>query len=331
MTSPTTLPTRVLGSSGIEVSALGFGCMSFSGVYGASDDDAAVALIHQAIDRGVTLFDTADMYGWGHNETVVGRALAGRRAGIVLATKFGQVQRPGGLNGVDGRPDYVQAACEASLKRLGVDVIDLYYQHRVDPAVPIEDTVGAMARLIEQGKVRALGLSEARPETVRRAHKVHPIAAVQTEYSLLYRAEAEETLRTTRELGIAFVAYSPLGRGLLTGAIPAELPEGDRRRVHPRFVGDNLGRNLALVERIAAIARAKGCSSGQLVLAWLLAQGPDIVPIPGTKRLERLTENLGALGVTLSAEDVAGITAAVPPGAAAGTRYPEAQMGSVYR
>ncbi len=331
MTSPTTLPTRVLGSSGIEVSALGFGCMSFSGVYGASDDDAAVALIHQAIDRGVTLFDTADMYGWGHNETVVGRALAGRRAGIVLATKFGQVQRPGGLNGVDGRPDYVQAACEASLKRLGVDVIDLYYQHRVDPAVPIEDTVGAMARLIEQGKVRALGLSEARPETVRRAHKVHPIAAVQTEYSLLYRAEAEETLRTTRELGIAFVAYSPLGRGLLTGAIPAELPEGDRRRVHPRFVGDNLGRNLALVERIAAIARAKGCTSGQLVLAWLLAQGPDIVPIPGTKRLERLTENLGALGVTLSAEDVAGITAAVPPGAAAGTRYPEAQMGSVYR
>jgi aryl-alcohol dehydrogenase-like predicted oxidoreductase len=305
--------------------------MSFSGVYGASDDDAAVALIHQAIDRGVTLFDTADMYGWGHNETVVGRALAGRRAGIVLATKFGQVQRPGGLNGVDGRPDYVQAACEASLKRLGVDVIDLYYQHRVDPAVPIEDTVGAMARLIEQGKVRALGLSEARPETVRRAHKVHPIAAVQTEYSLLYRAEAEETLRTTRELGIAFVAYSPLGRGLLTGAIPAELPEGDRRRVHPRFVGDNLGRNLALVERIAAIARAKGCTSGQLVLAWLLAQGPDIVPIPGTKRLERLTENLGALGVTLSAEDVAGITAAVPPGAAAGTRYPEAQMGSVYR
>ncbi len=331
MTSPTTLPTRVLGSSGIEVSALGFGCMSFSGVYGASDDDAAVALIHQAIDRGVTLFDTADMYGWGHNETVVGRALAGRRAGIVLATKFGQVQRPGGLNGVDGRPDYVQAACEASLKRLGVDVIDLYYQHRVDTAVPIEDTVGAMARLIEQGKVRALGLSEARPETVRRAHKVHPIAAVQTEYSLLYRAEAEETLRTTRELGIAFVAYSPLGRGLLTGAIPAELPEGDRRRVHPRFVGDNLGRNLALVERIAAIARAKGCTSGQLVLAWLLAQGPDIVPIPGTKRLERLTENLGALGVTLSAEDVAGITAAVPPGAAAGTRYPEAQMGSVYR
>jgi aryl-alcohol dehydrogenase-like predicted oxidoreductase len=331
MTSPTTLPKRVLGSSGIEVSALGFGCMSFSGVYGASDDDAAVALIHQAIDRGVTLFDTADMYGWGHNETVVGRALAGRRAGIVLATKFGQVQRPGGLNGVDGRPEYVQAACEASLKRLGVDVIDLYYQHRVDPTVPIEDTVGAMARLIEQGKVRALGLSEARPQTVRRAHKVHPIAAVQTEYSLLYRTEAEETLRTTRELGIAFVAYSPLGRGLLTGAIPAELPEGDRRRVHPRFVGDNLGRNLALVERIAAIARAKGCTSGQLVLAWLLAQGPDIIPIPGTKRLERLTENLGALGVTLSAQDVAGITAAVPPGAVAGTRYPEAQMGSVYR
>jgi aryl-alcohol dehydrogenase-like predicted oxidoreductase len=331
MTSPTILPKRTLGSSGIAVSALGFGCMSFSGVYGASDDEAAVALIHQAIEHGVTLFDSADMYGWGQNEKVVGRALAGRRDRVVLATKFGQVQKPGGLNGVDGRPEYVQAACEASLARLGVDVIDLYYQHRVDPGVPIEDTVGAMARLIEQGKVRALGLSEARPETIRRAHKVHAIAAVQTEYSLLYRSEAEETLRTTRELGIAFVAYSPLGRGLLTGALVGELPEGDRRRVHPRFAGDNLGRNLALVERIKAIAQAKGCTSGQLVLAWLLAQGPDIIPIPGTKRLERLVENLGALDVTLTATELADITAAVPPGAAAGTRYPEAQMGSVYR
>jgi len=326
-----TLEQRTLGASGIEVSALGFGCMSFSGVYGASDDDAAVKLIHAAIDRGVTLFDTADMYGWGHNETVVGRALAGRRHEVVLATKFGQVQRPGGLNGVDGRPEYVQAACEASLKRLGVDVIDLYYQHRVDPDVPIEETVGAMARLIEQGKVRALGLSEARPETIRRAHKAHAIAAVQTEYSLLYRAEAEETLLTTRELGITFVAYSPLGRGLLTGAIPGELPEGDRRRVHPRFVGDNLARNLALVEKIAALAARKGCSSGQLVLAWLLAQGEDIIPIPGTKRLERLIENLGALAVKLSQGEIAEIGALVPPGAAAGTRYPQAQMGSVYR
>lgn len=331
MTSQSTLATRTLGASGIKVSALGFGCMSFSGVYGASDDEAAVKLIHDAIDRGVTLFDTADMYGWGHNETLVGRALAGRRDQVVLATKFGQVQRPGGLNGVDGRPEYVQAACEASLKRLGVDVIDLYYQHRVDPDVPIEETVGAMARLIDQGKVRALGLSEARPETIRRAHTVHPIAAVQTEYSLLYRSEAEETLQTTRALGIAFVAYSPLGRGLLTGAIPGELPEGDRRRVHPRFVGDNLGRNLALVEKIAALATLKGCTSGQLVLAWLLAQGEDIIPIPGTKRRERLVENLGALAVNLSREEIAEIGALVPPGAAAGTRYPEAQMGSVYR
>lgn len=331
MTSQSSLATRTLGASGIKVSALGFGCMSFSGVYGASDDDAAVKLILDAVDRGVTLFDTADMYGWGHNETLVGRALAGRRDRVVLATKFGQVQRPGGLNGVDGRPEYVQAACEASLKRLGVDVIDLYYQHRVDPNVPIEETVGAMARLIEQGKVRALGLSEARPETIRRAHKVHPIAAVQTEYSLLYRAEAEETLLTTRDLGIAFVAYSPLGRGLLTGAIPGELPEGDRRRAHPRFVGDNLGRNLALVQKIAALAARKGCTSGQLVLAWLLAQGEDIIPIPGTKRRERLDENLGALAVTLSREEIAEIGALVPPGAAAGSRYPEAQMGSVYR
>jgi aryl-alcohol dehydrogenase-like predicted oxidoreductase len=331
MTAETTLRTRVLGSSGIKVSALGFGCMSFSGVYGASDDDAAVTLIHAAIERGVTLLDSADMYGWGHNEKLLGRALAGRRDRVVLATKFGQVQRPGGLNGVDGRPEYVQAACEASLQRLGVDVIDLYYQHRVDPNVPIEDTVGAMARLIEQGKVRALGLSEAHPETIRRAHKVHAIAAVQTEYSLLYRAEAEETLRTTRELGIYFVAYSPLGRGLLTGAVAGELPEGDRRRVHPRFVGDNLGRNLSLVEKLGAIAQTKRCTTGQLVLAWLLAQGEDIIPIPGTKRLERLVENLGALNVTLSATDLAAIAAAVPPDAAAGTRYPEAQMGSVYR
>jgi aryl-alcohol dehydrogenase-like predicted oxidoreductase len=331
MTSQGPLETRTLGASHIKVSALGFGCMSFSGVYGASDDEAAVRLVHEAIEHGVTLFDTADMYGWGHNETLVGRALAGRRDAVVLATKFGQVQRPGGLNAVDGRPEYVQAACEASLKRLGVDVIDLYYQHRVDPEVAIEETVGAMARLIEQGKVRALGLSEARPQTIRRAHKVHPIAAVQTEYSLLYRAEAEETLLTTRELGIAFVAYSPLGRGLLTGAIPAELPEGDRRRVHPRFVGDNLGRNLALVERIAAIAARKPCSPGQLVLAWLLAQGQDIIPIPGTKRRERLIENLGALKVKLSAEEIAELGALAPPGAAAGTRYPEAQMASVYR
>lgn len=332
MTSPSTpLPTRRLGASGIAVSALGFGCMSLSGVYGASDDAAATALIQEAIERGVTLFDSADMYGWGHNETLLGRAIAGRRDKIALATKFGQVQGTnGGANTVDGRPDYVMAACEASLKRLNTEVIDLYYQHRVDPKVPIEDTVGAMARLVEQGKVRALGLSEARPDTIRRAHKVHPIAAVQTEYSLLYRSEAEETLRTTRALGISFVAYSPLGRGVLTGAVPAELAESDRRRSHPRFAGDNLAHNLSLAGRVRAIAERKSCTPSQLVLAWLLAQGEDIVPIPGTKHAERFVENLGALEVTLSAAEVAEITAAVPPGAAAGSRYPAGQMASVY-
>ncbi len=323
---------RSLGSSGIPVSPLGLGCMSFSGVYGASDDGAAIGVIREAIDRGVTMLDTADMYGWGHNETLVGKAIAGRRADIVLASKFGQVQRPGGLNGVDGSPDYVAKACDASLKRLGVEVIDLYYQHRVDPAVPIEETVGAMAELVKRGKVRALGLSEARPETIRRAHHVHPIAAVQSEYSLLYRRDAEETLRTTRELGISFVAYSPLGRGLLTGQVnaAADIPEGDGRRRHPRFAEANLDTNLALVRRIATIARGKGCTPAQLVLAWLLAQGPDIVAIPGTKRTERLTENLGALAVELTAAEAAEIAAAVPSDAVAGTRYSEAQMKGIY-
>jgi aryl-alcohol dehydrogenase-like predicted oxidoreductase len=332
MTMQTVSAKRKLGSSGIEVSAIGLGCMSFSGVYGASDDSAAIGVIHRALDAGITMLDTADMYGWGHNEELVGRAIAGRRRGIVLASKFGQTQNPGGLNGVDGSPAYVAKACDASLKRLGVDVIDLYYQHRVDPGVPIEETVGAMAALVKQGKIRALGLSEARPETIRRAHRVHPIAAVQSEYSLLYRAEAEATLRTTRELGIAFVAYSPLGRGLLTGQVQnaADIPEGDGRRRHPRFAEANLGRNLALVREIEGIARDKRCTPAQLVLAWLLAQGPDIVPIPGTKRVERLLDNLGALSVKLTVDDVARITAAVPQDAVAGTRYSEAQMKGVY-
>jgi aryl-alcohol dehydrogenase-like predicted oxidoreductase len=323
---------RALGRSGLEVAAIGLGCMSFSGVYGASDDREAIAVIHHALDGGVTLIDTADMYGWGHNEELVGKAIAGRRAGIVLASKFGQVRREGGLNGVDGSPAHVAKACDASLRRLGVDTIDLYYQHRVDPAVAIEETVGAMAELVGKGKVRALGLSEASPTTIRRAHSVHPIAAVQSEYSLLYRSDAEETLRTTRELGIAFVAYSPLGRGLLTGQVqsPADIPEGDGRRRHPRFADANLEKNLALVGRITAIARDKGCTPAQLVLAWLLAQGPDIVPIPGTKRADRLRDNLGALAVELSAADVARITEAVPPEAVAGTRYSEAQMKGVY-
>ncbi len=325
------LPSRTLGSPGIAVSAIGLGCMSLSGVYGASGDDDGIALIRDAIDRGVTFLDTSDAYGAGHNETLVGKAITGRRSEVVLATKFGNLGGRGGKF-ADGRPEFVAASCEASLKRLGVDVIDLYYQHRIDPAVPIEDTVGAMARLLQQGKVRALGLSEASPKTIRRAHAVHPIAAVQNEFSLLYRAEGEETLRTTRELKIGFVAYSPLGRGLLTGVVedPNTMAETDARRRHPRFAAENIATNLKLVERIKAIAARKDCTPGQLVLAWLLAQGDNIVPIPGTKRTARLNENVGALAVSLSAADLADIEQAVPVGAVAGLRYPEGQMKSVY-
>ncbi|HTE36453.1 MAG TPA: aldo/keto reductase [Reyranella sp.] len=324
---------RRLGNSTIDVFPVGLGCMSFSGAYGKSDDQRAIGVIHHALDHGVTMLDSSDMYGWGHNETRLGKAIAGpRRAKVVLATKFGQTQEPGGANGVNGRPDYVKAACDASLKRLGVEVIDLYYQHRVDPTVAIEETVGAMAELVRAGKVRALGLSEARPETIRRAHAVHPIAAVQSEYSLLYRTEAEETLATTRALGISFVAYSPLGRSLLTGGVrqAADIPEGDGRRRHPRFAADNLARNLELVATIEAVAHDKGCTSGQVALAWLLAQGSDIVPIPGTKHAERVDQNLAALDVALSPDDVARLSAALPPGAAAGTRYAEAQLKAVY-
>jgi aryl-alcohol dehydrogenase-like predicted oxidoreductase len=322
---------RSLGSSGIAVSAIGLGCMSLSGVYGASGDDDGVALIRHALDRGITFLDSSDAYGAGHNETIVGKAIKGRRAQVVLATKFGNIGGRGGKF-ADGRPEFVIASCDASLKRLNVDVIDLYYQHRIDPAVPIEDTVGAMARLVQQGKVRALGLSEASPKTIRRAQAVHPIAAVQNEFSLLYRTEAQETLRTTRELKIGFVAYSPLGRGLLTGVVehPDKMTETDARRRHPRFAAENIAANLALVERVKAIATAKNCTSGQLVLAWLLAQGDDIVPIPGTKRTARLDENIGALAVRLSAADLAAIEQAVPAGAVAGLRYPQAQMASVY-
>ena len=325
------LPSRMLGSSGIAVSAIGLGCMSLSGVYGASSDDDGIALIRDALDRGITFLDTSDAYGAGHNETIVGKAIKGRRGEIVLATKFGNVGGRGGKF-ADGRPEFVMTSCEASLKRLGVEVIDLYYQHRIDPDVPIEDTVGAMARLVQQGKVRALGLSEASPKTIRRAQAVHPIAALQNEFSLLYRNEAEETLRTTRELKIAFVAYSPLGRGLLTGVVedPNKMAETDARRRHPRFAAENIAANLKLVDRIKAIAAGKDCTPGQLVLAWLLAQGNDIVPIPGTKRTARLHETIGALSVRLSAADLAAIEQAVPAGAVAGLRYPEAQMKSVY-
>ncbi len=324
---------RNLGSSPLTVSAIGLGCMSMSGTYGKSDDAQSIAVIHQALDRGINFLDSSDMYGWGHNEELLGRALKGRRHGVVLTTKFGQVRSPDGKgNLVDGRPEYVLRACEASLERLGVDVIDLYYQHRVDPKVPIEETVGGMARLVEAGKVRALGLSEAAPATIRRAQAVHPITAVQSEYSLLYRHPAEETLPTCRELGISYVAYSPLGRGFLTGRFQsaADISEDDRRGQHPRFQGDNFAHNRRLVQRIEEIAREKGCTPAQLVLAWLLGQGEDVVPIPGTKRTAYLEENLGALAVRLAANDLMRIDAAMPPGAAAGSRYPEGQMKGVH-
>jgi aryl-alcohol dehydrogenase-like predicted oxidoreductase len=323
---------RNLGKTPIKVSALGLGLMSMSGVYGNANDEESIGVIHYALERGINFLDSADMYGWGHNETLLGRALKGRRDKAIVATKFGQVKLADGKQVVDGRPDYVMQACEASLKRLGIDVIDLYYQHRVDTNVPIEDTVGAMKRLVEQGKVRALGLSEARPETIRRAHKVHPIAAVQNEYSLLYRKEGEETLRATRELGITLVPYAPLGRSMLTGTVhgKADLPEGDRRLQHPRFQGDALDKNVALVTRIEAIAAEKRCTPSQLVLAWLLAQGKDIVPIPGTKRKARIDENLAALNIKLSADEAKKISEAAPPGAGAGTRYPAETMKRVY-
>lgn len=330
MSGTDAIARRRLGTGGPLISAIGVGGMSLSGVYGAADDAASETLIRHAVDRGVDHIDSSDMYGWGHNEELVGRAIKGRRDKVFLATKFGQVRLEGGQNGVDGRPDYVMQACEASLKRLGEEVIDLYYQHRVDPSVPIEETVGAMKRLVEQGKVRFLGLSEAAPETIRRAHAVHPISVVQTEYSLLYRVEAEQTLATTRELGIAYIGYAPLGRGLLTGAIRTTEDVDGRRAAHPRFQGENLARNRALVERIEAFAAEKGCSPAQLCIAWLLAQGEDVLTIPGTRSIERFEANLAALSVRLTAEEVARISAAVPPGAAAGTRYPAGGMRGVF-
>jgi aryl-alcohol dehydrogenase-like predicted oxidoreductase len=332
MSGRVVMERRRLGKAGPEVSAIGLGCMSLSGVYGTSDDEAGIRLIHRAIELGVDHFDSSDMYGWGQNEELLGRALKGRRDGIVIASKFGQTRRPGGANGVDGSPAYIAQACEASLKRLGVDVIDLYYQHRVDPAVPVEETVGALARLVDQGKVRYLGLCEARPDRIRRANATHPIATVQSEFSLLYREEATETRELTRDLGIAFVSYAPLGRSLLTGTIPdfANLSEGDTRGRHPRFMGENFDKNRELVQRVEAIAEEKGCTPAQLCLAWLLAQGQDVIPIPGTKHINRLEENLGATRVQLTAADVDCISTAIPIGAAAGTRYPEGGMRGVY-
>jgi aryl-alcohol dehydrogenase-like predicted oxidoreductase len=326
-----TLPQRAIGKSGLSCSAVSLGCMSFSGVYGPAEDANSIALIHAALDRGITMFDSSDAYGKGHNEELLGKALKGRRQGVVVATKFGNLGGAGGKY-ADGRPEFVISSCEASLKRLGMEVIDLYYQHRIDPNVPIEDTVGAMKKLVEQGKVRALGLSEASPATIKRAHKVHPIAAIQNEYSLLYREQADDTRKATRDLGISFIAYAPLGRGLLTSEIadPATLADGDTRKRQPRYAGANLAHNRALAEKVQAIARRKGCTPAQLALAWVLAQGDDVIAIPGTKQVARLDENIGALKVKLTPNEVAEISDAVPPGSAKGTRYPEAQMPSLY-
>ena len=323
---------RTLGNSTLSVSAIGLGCMSMSGVYGKGDDAESIAVIHRALELGVNFLDSSDMYGWGHNEELLAKALRGRRDAVVLATKFGNLRKPDGTPGVNGKPEYVLQACDASLRRLGVETIDLYYQHRVDPSVPIEDTVGAMTTLVQQGKVRFLGLSEAAPATIRRAHAVHPITALQSEFSLLYRTEAEETLPTLRERGISFVASSPLGRSLLAGRVrsASEIPQDDRRRDHPRFQDGNLEKNLELVRRVEALAREKRCTPAQLALAWLLARGPDIVPIPGTKRKDRLEENAGAVDVALSAEEVTRLSDAVPAGAAAGERYPAPQLKAVY-
>lgn len=325
---------RALGGQGLVVSAMGLGCMGMSDFYGARDDAESMATIHRALDDGIDFLDTADMYGVGRNEELVGKVVRERSEWVVVATKFGNVRgEDGSFKGVNGRPEYVRSACEASLKRLGLDVIDLYYQHRVDPETPIEDTVGAMADLVKEGKVRYLGLSEAAPETIRRAHVVHPITALQTEYSLWSREPEDGLLPLVRELGIGFVPYSPLGRGFLTGKYksPEDLEEGDTRRNHPRFQGEAFQKNLDLVEAIKALAAAKGCTPAQLALAWVLAQGDDIVPIPGTKRIRYLEQNMAALDIRLTQRDLEQIDGAIPKGAAVGTRYAAPQMAALNR
>jgi aryl-alcohol dehydrogenase-like predicted oxidoreductase len=328
-----TFEERRLGD-GLAVSAMGLGCMGMSEFYGPGDEGESIRVIHRALELGITLLDTADMYGPFTNEILVGKAIKDRRDKAVLATKFGNQRRPdGSWVGINGRPDYVRAACEASLGRLGVDRIDLYFQHRVDPNVPIEETVGAMAELVRAGKVRWLGLSEAAAATIRRAHKVHPIAALQSEWSLWSRDVEDEIVPTLRELGIGFVAYSPLGRGFLTGRFKSveDVPEGDWRRNNPRFQGENFAQNAALVARVNAIAAEKGVLPSQLALAWVMAQGRDVVPIPGTKRIKYLEENAAAANVRLNADDLRRLEEVVPRGVFAGTRYPEAGMRNINR
>jgi aryl-alcohol dehydrogenase-like predicted oxidoreductase len=322
---------RRLGA--LEVSAMGLGCMGMSEFYGPADEDEALATIHRAFDLGVTLLDTADAYGIGHNEELVGRAIRGRRQDVVIATKFGLVRDRNNphARGVSGRPDYVRSACEASLRRLGVETIDLYYQHRIDPAVPIEETIGAMAELVRAGKVRYIGVSEAAPATLRRAHAVHPLTALQSEYSLWSREPEDDVLATCRALGIGFVAYSPLGRGFLTGEIRRyeDLAADDFRRHSPRFQGENFARNLALADRLTEMARDRGVTAAQLALAWVLSRGEDVVPIPGTKRRTRLEENVAAAAVSLAPAELAELETMAPRGAVAGDRYPPASMALV--
>lgn len=324
------MQTRQLGRNGPQVSALGLGCMGMSEFYGTGDDNESIRVIHRAIEMGMTFLDTADIYGPFKNEELVGRALRGKREQVFLATKFGIVRDPANpmYRGINGTPEYVRKSCEASLKRLGIDCIDLYYQHRVDPKTPIEETVAAMADLVKEGKVRYLGLSEASSRTMRCASQVHPIAALQTEYSLWSRDPEDDILSTCRDLGIAFVAYSPLGRGFIAGKIRRfeDLAEGDQRRSWPRFQGANFQKNLDLANKVAEIAGEKGCTPSQLALAWVLAQGDDIIPIPGTKHMNYLEENAGSLNVNLSASDLQRLEEVFPKGVAAGTRYPEQMM-----